>query len=108
MIPSSETPRRPPMRRPKLADMNLLELARWRILQFRRAARRTLNRTKWLEREVSEDRFTDVKNLQRAAQCIIAVTKPRAVARCSVEEAAVILGYIHYVAGPGDRSSSIF
>jgi hypothetical protein len=70
------------MKRPKVADMTPVQLARFRLLQCRRAAKRCLTSS-----------ALDHMTVRRCAT-VITLTKPSWVANASEQEAAAVLQHI--------------
>jgi hypothetical protein len=79
------------MKRPKLADMNPLEEVRWRLLQCRRSARRSLRR---LENINDPDTAQRVAPHVACLQTILAITKPSWVHSASFPDALHALAHI--------------
>lgn len=81
------------MKRPKIKDMNPLELARFRILQARRASRRAL---RYLDFLTDYQDHPGVIRSRALAESVIAVTKPAWVAKAPLSHCGEVLHFIGY------------
>jgi hypothetical protein len=82
------------MKRPKLADMAPLELARWRALQSRRSAQRALKQLSFIRPgDISPQQRETLKATEAYARSIIATTKPSWVRPAGLHDLHSMLGY---------------
>jgi hypothetical protein len=83
------------MRRPKISEMDAIQLARFRLLQVRRRARRNLSYLTCLNvAELSHQEKETLAATVKAFRSIIAVTKPAWIAKAGVDDARRVLDYI--------------
>jgi hypothetical protein len=80
------------MKRPKIKDMNQLELVRWRILQHRRRMQRTLFHLEHLQ-EPFRSRPDVVRN-RKHAKSVIKVTGPTWVSKASLSDCLTVMRYL--------------
>lgn len=88
------------MKRPKLADMTLFEEVRWRLLQARRSARRSLRIVESVEvSSLAPEQQAEALRLMLRFRTIIAITKPSWVRSSSFNDAMGAYKHVACVCG---------
>jgi hypothetical protein len=91
--------RRRKMKRPKVKDMNDLELVRWNLLQGHREAQRALRHIAYMPQPHS----AEVVALAQKWNCMISVTDPSWVSSASFPDCLAVLRYLTSGRGNGKR-----
>jgi hypothetical protein len=82
------------VKRPKIADMTLLELARFRLMQVRRTSRRRLKLLGHVWEELPPQRRAECEAHRAAFESYVAVTKPSWIRSAPLSELMAALRHI--------------
>jgi hypothetical protein len=83
------------MRRPKIRDMNPDQLVRFRLMQTRRHARRSLQRLNSIPpEELTAEEQKHLEVLMRWCRSVIAITKPSWVQKAPLGDAVLTLKHL--------------